>query len=76
MKIVNCVSLGEMCEAALDGEPIFLLRAKDNLALDIVEEYYNRADVNKATNLSRVRNVINKMSEWRKANPNKCKNPD
>lgn len=76
MKIINCLSLGEMCEAALDGEPVFILRAKDNLAMDTLIDYHNRALANKATNTSRISDAKRKFASWRIANTNKCKNPD
>jgi len=65
-----------MCEHMLDGEPVFLIRAQDILALEIVEKYYNLADVNKTRNLGRVRSVMKKMQEWRNENRDRVKVPD
>jgi hypothetical protein len=76
MKIVNCLSLGEMCEAGLDGEPVFLIRAKDKLALTTVKYYLQQAIDYNGKNLTRVRTVIAKMEKWEKENPGKMKLPD
>ena len=39
MKVLNCMTLGEMCEAALDGEPVFIIRAQDKAAAAAVYAY-------------------------------------
>lgn len=76
MKIVNCISLGEMCEAALDGEPVFIIRAKDKLAIEAVEHYLSLAVDNGCVNTGRSRSVLYNMNVWREKHPNKVKLPD
>lgn len=76
MKVINVHSLTTMCEAILDGEPVFIIRAQDYLSVEIVQNYLNKAIEHEAKNLTRVRDVIAAMIEWRKVNPKKVKIPD
>lgn len=76
MKIVNCLVLGEMCEAALDGEPVFVIRAKDALSRDTLNYYLVRAKDASTTNQGRIQTAITKFEEWRKNNKDKVKMPD
>lgn len=76
LKIINIVTLSEMCEAALDGEPVFIIRAKDLLAEDTLIDYQNRAIAKGSTNRSRVSTVKEKFAKWRRENPGKMKLPD
>lgn len=76
MKIVNVLVLGEMCEAALDGEPVFIIRAKDKLSYEIVQHYLTLAIANGCTNTGRSTKCLQKIKDWQEANPNKVKLPD
>lgn len=60
-----------------DDEPVFLLRAQDNLAPNILREYAVR--VNKKGNremADRVWEHAAAMEKWRGDNQDKIKNPD
>lgn len=76
MKVVNCVTLGEACEALLDGEPVFVIRCQDVLAVEMVETYLRRAKEVGATNTNRIDKVLAKMNDWRAENKGKVKVPD
>lgn len=76
MKVINCQTLGEICECMLDGEPVFVLRAQDQVALSTLEEYYHRAFDAHAKNLTRVRHAKERFREWQEKNPQKVKVPD
>ena len=74
MKILNCTLLGEMCSFLLDGEPVFVIRAQDALAVQVIEEYKKRAEFHQATNTVRVQACINNMKIWQK--DHKVRMPD
>lgn len=76
MKVLNCQSLGDICKAMLDGEPVFLIRAQDKLALPIVKQYFELAKENKSMNMSRVLRIIENIQDWQEENPGKVRLPD
>lgn len=76
MKVINCQTLGEVCECMLDGEPVFLIRAQDKLAVEVISTYLETARQEKARNLGRVRDVLAKVVMWQSQNANKVKIPD
>lgn len=77
MKVINCLTLGEVCETLLDGEPVFIIRAKDKLANDVIAHYYTLAfHEDAATNVGRVASAMQRFKVWQEANPNKMKFPD
>lgn len=52
----------------LPGEPTFTIRAKDNksiLALKELQRFYGNLD-----------DIVKWFDDWRRANPDKCKDPD
>lgn len=76
MKIINSQTLGDMCEYMLDGEPVFLIRAQDKVALKVIDSYLIFAFDEKATNLGRVRDMKSRIRKWQEDNPNRVKVPD
>lgn len=76
MKIINCISLGEMCEAVLDGEPVFIIRAQDALAMDVVSTYLKLASERNAKNTGRVSYQLTRIHDWQEAHPKRIKVPD
>jgi hypothetical protein len=73
MKIINCQTLGELCEFMLDGEPVFIIRAQDQAALDAVEHYKQDSKLYGGQNMGRVEAAWIRMKEWRDKNPYKIK---
>jgi hypothetical protein len=76
MKIINCQTLGELCEFMLDGEPVFLIRAQDSIAITAVNEYLKFSQRDGGRNTMRTETQLERMREWQKANPKKVKLPD
>lgn len=76
MKVINCQTLGEICECMLDGEPVFVLRAQDKLATNIIEEYTHRSFEAHGLNVTRARHARDRFAKWQAENPNKVKIPD
>ena len=76
VKILNCMTLGEMCEAALDGEPVFIIRAQDKAALDAVEHYKQDSKLYGGKNLGRTEAQWIRMKEWRESHPDRVKAAD
>lgn len=76
MKVINCQTLGDMCEFMLDGEPVFLIRAQDKFAAEIVADYYVKSQTRGGKNTGRVKQQLDKITEWQKANEFKVKLPD
>lgn len=76
MKIINCQTLGEMCEFMLDGEPVFLIRAQDQFAAEIVADYHVKSSTRGGKNTSRVKQQLDKIHAWQQANSHKVKLPD
>lgn len=67
-----------------EDEPIFILRAKDNLAVQTLEKYYDlcraaareNGKIDDLSHLGPVAQRIEEFEAWRKANPSECKDPD
>lgn len=59
-------------------EPVFVLRAQDNLALPTLEQYEGFAEDNGCdpSFLEDLRQVKNRFEDWRIKNTAKIKNPD
>lgn len=76
MKVLNCQLLGEMCEFLLDGEPVFIIRAQDKVAMDALVSYHEKSKALGGRNLGRVQAVLNRMLGWQKQHPNRVKLPD
>jgi hypothetical protein len=58
-----------------DDEPVFILRAKDILAIDTLEEYTELLPPN-TDHFKAINNVRKKFNNWRAANQDKIKEPD
>ena len=69
----NCQNLGELCKAILDGEPVFIIRAQDDAALDGVQGYL---DVCELSIEDRVRSAMKEIKEWQEQNKDKVKKAD
>lgn len=76
MKVINCLTLGEICEAALDGEPVFVLRAKDKAILETLEYYRDTSTKLGGKNAYRVNKAIARIVLWQKENVSKMKVAD
>ncbi len=76
MKIINCQTLGELCEYMLDGEPVFLIRSQDISALEAVSEYIRISSINGGKNIIRAHDQLSKIKEWRDSNPKKVRVAD
>ena len=68
----------EVINLIQSGEPIFILRAKDNFSMYLLDMYSNMA---KNTNcpekfIDDLINVAHDFFLWREKNRDKCKNPD
>lgn len=76
MKIINCQTLGEMCEFLLDGEPVFVIRAQDKAAPEAVKAYVRISSKIGGRNIIRSSEFVDRIIEWQKNNPKKVKVPD
>jgi len=76
MKIINCQTLGHMCEVMLDGEPVFLIRGQDKLAPEVIAYYLELAKKEEARNTGRVTDVLKAVNVWQDKFPKKVKLPD
>ena len=74
----NCEKLGRFCSIVLDGEPVFIIRARDKFATNIVKEYLNTTKENKVskTVIDRVTTALQSINKWRKENRSQIKIPD
>lgn len=60
-----------------DDEPWFFLRAQDELAPMVVDDYASRLDRRgDAKGAAEVRRIVQAMYEWQIANPHRVKHPD
>lgn len=75
MKTINCHTLGEMCTCLLDGEPVFVIRAQDQLSVEILEKYRYAAAITGATNVGRTQDAINTFKKWQSENHDRVKLP-
>lgn len=63
--------------AAAQGEPVFVLRAKDIYAPDIVRQYLVRASSSSSVDMVEdLQEVIWSMTKWQNDNPDKVRFPD
>lgn len=76
MKVLNCVTLGQMCEAALDGEPVFIIRAQDKAAAAAVYAYIEASKTVGGTNLGRSNDQRARIIEWQNKNPDRVRAAD
>jgi len=76
MRKLDCTLLSEMGTYLLEGEPVFVLRAQDRLAMDVLHEYLKLGQAMGAKNMGRVRAVHTRFAQWRDANPGRMKVPD
>lgn len=76
MKIINCQTLGELCEFMLDGEPVFIIRAQDASALEGLEGYFKATEKNRGKNLGRTRDQMGRIKKWQLLNPARVKVAD
>jgi hypothetical protein len=65
-------------EARAAGEPVFVLRAKDRLALDTIDAYGHTALTEGATDdfMDALLDVEREFATWRADNPDAMKLPD
>lgn len=75
-KFMNVQSLGEMVSAALDGEPVFIIRAQDKLAIKALSHYSGLAREVNAHNFYRTNKAIAQFEQWQQANEAKVRIPD
>lgn len=73
---VDVVFLDRLCEFLLNGEPVFIFRAQDGLLMEILQEYLERAMRSRASNTSRIRSAMAKISKWQHENLDRVKVPD
>jgi hypothetical protein len=76
VKVLNCQTLGQMCEAALDGEPVFIIRAQDKAAVDAVKAYVRISHEGGGRNIIRSSEMVDRIHQWQLDNPNKVKVAD
>ena len=64
--------------APYEGEPVFVLRAKDNAVFAAMTAYADECERLEAPEAHRreVNEVLNQMIEWRASNQTLCKVPD
>jgi len=70
---INCTNLGELCKELLNGEPVFILRAQDENALDTIDTYLSFCPTEIE---DRVKEAMTDIEEWQKQNKDKVKRPD
>jgi hypothetical protein len=57
--------------------PVFVIKARDNLSVEAVRDYYDLCVRNGLTaQAAQVRLALHEIAEWRVANPHLCKWPD
>lgn len=76
MKVLNCQALGAMCEAALDGEPVFVIRAQDKASVDAIKAYVRLSHDMGGRNIIRSSEAVNRFQKWQDENPNRVKSAD
>ena len=60
-----------------DTMPVFVLKARDNLAADTVASYATRCEAAGLTDQAKeVRKALVEMVNWRATHPDQCKWPD
>lgn len=71
-------STNETLKKVEDDEPIFVIRSKDILAIEIIYRWIEEAinyDVNEEK-IEKARQHLDAVMNWRNQNPNKVKIPD
>ena len=57
-----------------DDEPVFLIRAKDNLSINVLNTYMNNSD--NIEFQEKIDYIISCFKKWRYEHQSKCKDPD
>lgn len=76
MKVINCRTLGELCEHMLDGEPVFIFRAQDQCSVKALHEYLRIIQEDGGKNTIRTEEDIQRFIAWRDTHPSRVKLPD
>lgn len=76
MKVLDCISLGQMCESLLDGEPVFIIRAQDKAAIAALSAYLEATKTEGGSNTSRTWDARQKFIDWQRDNPKRVKAAD
>jgi len=72
----NIHQLTKLCETLLDGEPVFIIRAKDIVAPEGVEGYIESSKKAGGLNIIRCRRQLDRIKAWQEQNRNRVKTPD
>jgi hypothetical protein len=73
----NVQHLTRICEAMLPaGEPVFIIRAQDRVAVRAIEEYLVLAGAHQSKNLSRARKQRDRVGKWQEQYPHRVKVAD
>lgn len=76
MKVINCQTLGDMCTFMLDEEPVFLIRAQDKCAREVISNYLAVTRSVGGRNSLRVEQQLDRITKWQQEHPLKVKLPD
>jgi hypothetical protein len=76
MKVINCQTLGDLCEFMLDGEPVFLIRAHDIAAEPAIKQYIEESTTLGGRNIGRSIDQLTRIRKWQKENPHKVRVAD
>jgi hypothetical protein len=76
MKVVNVQFLGDMISAALDGEPVFIIRAQDKSAIPAISYYAQTTKNAGGKNYYRVNKALAEFEKWQSANESKVRVAD
>jgi hypothetical protein len=78
LQTIEAANRGEGCLGkALSGEPVFILRAQDRFAPDVIEAWANKVELARGTTTSKIREaraLAHEMRAWQEMNT--CKIPD
>lgn len=69
MEIVNVEMLTRMLKAALNGEPVFVLFARDVSTRPTVEFYMKETEARGGKNMYRVNKFLVELKEWQQEHP-------
>ena len=72
----NVHHLTEVCEALLDGEPVFIIRAQDEAAPVAIDAYITASRNVGGTNTSRSNAQLQRVMDWRREHKDRIKVPD
>ncbi len=73
MKKIDCLTLGQLCEVMLDGEPVFIIRAQDAAAVRTLLKYAEFSHEIGGMNILRTEQIIEKFKNWRETHQAKVR---